>query len=69
MALTTPSVHVYDTELDADYYVSEARFRNPPKKGLWKRLDQGKPETTVASAAAKKQATSGHEADSKKETA
>jgi hypothetical protein len=69
MALTAPDVHVYDTELDTDYYVSEARFRNPPKKGLWKRLDSDKPKTSVASAAAKKQATSGHEADSKKETA
>ena len=69
MALTAPNVHVHDTELDTDYYVSEARFRNPPKKGLWKRLDSGKPETSVADAAAKKQATSGRQADSKKETA
>lgn len=70
-------IHVHDTETGNDYYVSEERFRNPPKKGLWKRLDQGKPKTTVAEAAAKKparkraakKATSGRQADSKKETA
>ena len=64
-----PTVHVHDTETGHDYYVSESRFRNPPKRGLWKRLDQGKPQTTVAEAAAKKKATSGRQADSKKETA
>jgi hypothetical protein len=63
-----PTVHVHDTETGHDYYVSESRFRNPPKKGLWERLDSEKPKTSVATAAAK-QATSGHEADSKKETA
>jgi hypothetical protein len=63
-----PDVYVHDTETGHDYYVSEARFRNPPKAGLWERLDQGKPKTTVADAAAKKQAKSGHEsADPKKE--
>jgi hypothetical protein len=62
-------VHVHDTETGLDYYVSESRFRNPPKKGLWQRLDQGKPTTSVAEAAAKKKATSGRQADSKKENA
>lgn len=62
-------VYVHDTETGNDYYVAEERFRNPPKKGLWERLDQEKPKTSVAEAAAKKQATSGRQADSKKETA
>lgn len=51
-----PTVYVEDTETGAHYYVSEDRFRNPPKRGLWKRLDQNKPKTTVAKAAAKKAA-------------
>lgn len=63
-----PTVHVHDTETGHDYYVSESRFRNPPKKGLWERLDQGKPKTTVAAAAAKKQATTGQKADQEKES-
>ena len=64
-----PTVHVHDTETGHDYYVSESRFRNPPKRGLWQRLDQEKPKTSVASAAAKKKAKSGHSADSKQEEA
>lgn len=72
-----PNVHVRDTETGAEYFVSEARFKNPPKPGLWERLDQGKPKTTVAAAAAKKtasarkraakKAASGHPADSNQE--
>ena len=62
-----PNVHVHDTETGLDYYVTERRFRNPPAKGLWERLDQNKPKTTVAEAAAKKQAQSGHQADSNQE--
>ena len=69
MAPSPPNVYVHDTGTGHDCYVSESRFRNPPKAGLWERLDQGKPKASVATAAAKKQATSGHEADSKKETA
>ena len=62
-------VFVKDTETGHEYFVSEERFRNQPKKGLWERLDQGKPKTSAAEAAANKKATSGRQADSKKETA
>lgn len=62
-------VFVKDTETGHEYFVSEERFRDQPKPGLWVRLDQGKPKTTVAEATAKKKATSGRQADSKKETA
>lgn len=66
MALTAPSVHVRDKETGLEYFVSEARFKSTPN--LWDRLDSGKPKTSVADAAAKK-ATSGRQADPKKETA
>lgn len=48
-----PDVHVRDTETGHEYFVTEERFRNQPKEGLWVRLDQGKPKTSVADAAAK----------------
>lgn len=47
-----PNVHVRDKETGHEYLVSEARFKRTPE--LWERLDQGKPKTSVATAAAKK---------------
>jgi len=66
---TAPDVHVHDTELDADYYVSESRFRNPPKKGLWIRLDSENPRRPSHPRRRRSRPRPGHEADSKKETA
>lgn len=65
--MTGPDVHVRDTETGAEYFISEFRFKNQPKRGLWVRLDQGKPKTSVAVAAANKKAKSGHQADSNQE--
>lgn len=65
--MSGPWVRVRDKETGAEYRVSEARYRRTPD--LWDRLgpDPAKPKTTVAEAAAKKQATSGQSADQKQE--
>lgn len=66
MPLKPPNVRVKDRETGHEYEVSEARYKRTPH--LWERLgDPTKPKTTVSAEAAKKQAVSGHQADSNKE--
>lgn len=66
MGIKAPNVRVRDRQTGHEYLVSEARYKRTPD--LWERLgDPTKPKTTVAEAAAKKQAVSGHQADSNKE--
>lgn len=73
-----PQVLVKDRETGHVYPVSEARYKRTPK--LWDRVEPvpAKPKTTVSREAAKKRAaktapakkaTSGRQADSKKENA
>lgn len=62
---TRPTVPVRDKETGHEYLVSEARYKRTPE--LWERLDSAKPKTSVAEAAAKKQAASGQSADPNQE--
>lgn len=63
---TRPTVPVRDKETGHTYKVSEARYRRTPE--LWERLDSGKPKTSIsAEVEKKKQAASGHPADSNQE--